>query len=57
MGYAANKYPGNSFLNDRLLYSAGLGVDIVTAYDLKIRLEYAWNHLGQNGLFLHLNSE
>ena len=57
VGYATNRYAGNSFLNDRLLYSAGFGVDIVTAYDLKIRLEYAWNHLGQNGLFLHFNSE
>lgn len=57
LGYAVNKYPGNSFLNDRLLYAAGIGLDIVTAYDLKIRLEYAWNHLGQNGLFLHFNSE
>lgn len=56
-GYVTNRYPGNSFLNDRLLYSGGIGVDILTAYDFKIRLEYTWNHLGQNGLFLHFNSE
>ncbi len=56
-GYARNGDAGNSFLNDRLLYGYGFGLDIVTAYDLKIRLEFAWNHLGQNGLFLHLNSE
>lgn len=49
--------PGNSFLNNRLLYSAGVGVDIVTLYDIKIRLEYAYNHLGQNALYLHTNSE
>jgi len=57
LGYVTNRYPGNSFLNDRLLYSGGIGVDILTAYDFKIRLEYTWNHLGQNGLFLHFNSE
>lgn len=56
-GYVSNRYEGNSFLNNRMLYAAGFGVDIFTAYDIKIRLEYAWNHLGQNDLFLHLNSE
>jgi len=56
-GYVQNQYEGNSFLNNRLLYSAGIGLDIFTAYDIKIRLEYAWNHLGQKDLFLHFNSE
>jgi outer membrane protein assembly factor BamA len=56
-GYVRNRFEGNSFLNNRMLYSAGLGVDIFTAYDIKIRLEYAWNHLGEKGLFLHFNSE
>lgn len=57
VGYVANRYEGNSFLNNKMLYSAGVGVDIFTAYDIKIRIEYAWNHLGQKGLFLHFNSE
>lgn len=57
VGYVENKRPGNSFLNNQILYSVGLGVDIFTAYDIKIRLEYAWNHLGQKDLFLHFNSE
>jgi len=56
-GYVDNPVPGNSFLNNRLLYSAGIGVDIITLYDLKFRFEFAWNHLGQNGLYLHFNSE
>lgn len=56
-GYAYYRYPGNSFLNNRLLYSGGFGIDVITAYDLKFRLEYTWNHLGQKGLFLHINSE
>jgi len=56
-GYVTNKFPGNSFLNDRLLYSYGVGIDLVSAYDFKLRVEYAWNHLGEKGLFLHINSE
>lgn len=56
-GYVRNKYSLNSFLNNRPLYSAGFGLDIVSTYDFKLRLEYTWNHLGENGLFLHINSE
>ena len=56
-GYIDNPAPGNSFLSNRLLYSIGAGVDVVTLYDVKIRIEFARNHLGQNGLYLHFNSE
>lgn len=56
-GYIDNPQPGNSFLTNRLIYSVGAGVDIVTLYDIKIRIEFAWNHLRQNGLYLHFNSE
>lgn len=56
-GYINMPDPGNSRLSNRLLYSAGVGVDVVTLYDIKIRIEYAINHLGQNGLYLHFNSE
>lgn len=57
VGYMADRYPGNSTLSNKLLYSAGIGVDMLTSYDVKIRVEFAVNHLGENGLFLHLNSE
>lgn len=57
VGYMHDRFPGNSFLSNRLLYSAGFGVDMVTTYDIKLRIEFARNHLGENGLFLHLNSE
>ncbi|RYE26171.1 MAG: hypothetical protein EOP51_01400 [Sphingobacteriales bacterium] len=56
-GYVRNKFEGNSYLNNRWLGGYGAGVDIVTAYDLKIRVEYTWNHLGEKGLFLHLDAE
>lgn len=57
VGYVRNAYPGNSFLNNRTLYSAGVGVDIITAYDMKLRIEYTLNHLGEKGVFLHATSE
>ncbi|MCC6187208.1 MAG: hypothetical protein IT256_08670, partial [Chitinophagaceae bacterium] len=58
-GYASNKNISNNNNNlaNRLLYSVGMGIDIITAYDLKLRIEFAYNHLGENGLYLHANSE
>ncbi len=56
VGYVRNKFPGNSYLNNRGLYSYGVGADIVSFYDFKLRLEYTWNHLGEKGLFLHINN-
>lgn len=57
-GYAANNAAkNNNDLANTLLYSVGFGVDIITAYDLKLRIEFAINHLGENGVYLHANSE
>lgn len=56
VGYAANKYRGNSTLNNRALYAWGFGVDLVSFYDFKLRLEYSFNDLGEKGLFLHINN-
>ncbi|SKD07955.1 Surface antigen variable number repeat-containing protein [Chitinophaga ginsengisegetis] len=52
-GYAYNKFPGDSFLNNRFLYTGGIGLDIVSFYDTCLRIEYSFNQLGQKGLFLH----
>jgi hypothetical protein len=57
MGYAYNKnFTGNSLTN-RMLYTGGLGVDVVTFYDLILRFDYSFNQLGQNGLFLHIKND
>ena len=53
MGYSYNKEDFVSRLNNKFLGSAGVGVDIVTFYDLQIRIEYSLNQLGQKRLFLH----
>jgi outer membrane protein assembly factor BamA len=50
--YAEREDP-TSLLNNRLLYSGGVGLDILLFYDLAIKLEWSWNHLRQNGLYLH----
>jgi outer membrane protein assembly factor BamA len=56
-GYAYNHdFKANSLVN-RMLYTGGVGLDIVTFYDLNFRLDYSFNQLGQNGLFLHIRND
>ncbi len=52
-GYVYNPVQGENELSNKMLYTGGLGIDIVTLYDVTIRLEWSLNQLGQNGLFLH----
>lgn len=52
-GYIYNKYPGENILANRMLYSSGIGLDIVTIYDFTFKFEWSFNHLGQNAIFLH----
>ena len=40
-------------LGNRLLYTSGFGIDILTLYDINLRVEYSFNQLGEKGLFLH----
>lgn len=56
IGYANDPFEKEAnFLNNRLLWGGGLGVDIILFYDKVIQIEYSFNHLLENGLFLHLN--
>jgi len=56
-GYAYNRdFRDNSLVN-RMLYTGGIGIDIVTFYDLSFKFDYSFNQLGQNGLFLHIRND
>ncbi len=48
--YLSKKY--DSRLNNKLLYTGGFGIDVVTFYDLVFKVEYSFNQLGEKGLFL-----
>jgi len=56
LGYAYTKKNYATRLNNRLLYSGGFGIDILTLYDINLRFEYSFNQLKENGLFLHNQS-
>lgn len=51
-GYAYNRAPYNYKLNNKMLYSGGFGIDVLTLYDIVIKVEYSFNQLGEKGLFL-----
>ncbi len=58
LGYVYNNNPdASNTLAKQLLYTEGFGVDIVTSYDFVFRIEYSFNQLGQNGLFLHIHND
>lgn len=50
-GYAYNRPEYNTKLNNRLLYTGGFGIDILTLYDINLRLQYSFNQLGQHPFF------
>ncbi len=56
-GYVSNKYEstGNTYSN-KFLYSAGVGLDLVTYYDRTFRAEYSVNGFGKGGFYLHLTA-
>lgn len=53
-GYVKNQYahPTNTYQN-KMLYGTGLGLDLVTYYDLVWRFEYTINQFGRHGFFVH----
>jgi outer membrane protein assembly factor BamA len=59
VGYV-KAYPNYSIsdrLTNKLLTSAGGGIDIVASYDTVIRFEYTFNGEGENGFFFHVRKE
>jgi outer membrane protein assembly factor BamA len=57
MGYSYNKNFTNNSLTNRTLYTYGAGLDLVSFYDFVLRVDYSFNQLGQNGLFLHIKND
>ena len=53
-GYAHNpNFTLRNELNNRMLYSAGFGLDLILFANTIFKFEWSFNQLGQNGLYLH----
>ncbi len=55
-GITYHPSPGINPLNNKLLFSWGFGIDIISHYDFTLKLEWSFNQLGENGLYLHRKS-
>ena len=56
-GYVTdNRFAYKNPLANSWQYGYGIGLDIVTYYDLVFRFEYTRNRLNENGLFFHIGS-
>lgn len=56
MAYVYNKENQITQLNNKLLYTAGIGLDVVSIYDCNMRIGYGFNQLNTKGFFIHLYS-
>ncbi len=43
----------SSMLANKVHYGAGIGLDIVTLYDIAVSINFSLNSLGQRGIYLH----
>jgi len=55
-GYCHTLPEYSARLNNKFLYTGGIGLDVLSIYDLRISAEYSMNQLGEKGLFLHARS-
>ncbi len=40
-------------LSDNFLWGNGIGVDIVTLYDISVSINFSMNNLGESGIYYH----
>lgn len=52
--YNKNNVTGN-MLTNKFLYTGGFGIDVLTIYDVVLRLEYSFNQLNERAFFFHKN--
>lgn len=58
LGYAYTRTPNpTNTLNNNLLRTWGFGLDIVSIYDFVFKIEYSFNQLGRDGLYLQTRND
>ncbi len=54
-GYVYNRYKTlDNTLQNSFLYSGGWGLDVVTYYDITLRLDFSVNKMGEKGFYFHI---
>ncbi len=58
LGYGYIRHPdASNTLNNTLLRTWGFGMDIVSVYDFVLKIEYSFNQLGRDGLYLQTRND
>jgi hypothetical protein len=58
LGYGYTRHPiASNTLNNTLLRTWGFGMDIVSIYDFVFKIEYSFNQLGRDGLYLQTRND
>lgn len=57
VGYAYDPNVSSTLLSNKLMYTYGIGLDILTIYDITLRFNFAINQLGDKGLYLHARND
>jgi outer membrane protein assembly factor BamA len=58
LGYAYTPHPDlSNTLNNKLMRTWGFGLDIVSIYDFVFKIEYSFNQLGRDGLYLQTRND
>jgi outer membrane protein assembly factor BamA len=58
LGYGYMQHPiASNTLNNTLLRTWGFGMDIVSIYDFVFKIEYSFNQLGRDGLYLQSRND
>lgn len=57
MGYSYHAYPQfSNFMNNKFLCSGGIGLDIISYYDINLSIDYSFNQLKEHGFFFTIKS-
>jgi len=56
LGYCNNPYY-TTLLNNKLMYTYGVGLDIVSIYDLVFKISLSFNQLNVNGVYFHSHND
>lgn len=56
LGYVPGNVTNGNTLQSAALWGYGVGLNLVTYYDIVFRVEYSFNQLGENGIFIHFNA-
>jgi len=56
LGYVPGAVTNGNTLQSTALWGYGVGLNLVTYYDMVFRVEYSFNQLGESGFFVHFNA-